>query len=353
MGQPYLPLIPRTDAHAPVGSRFGATPGQVSLAICTHYDPLVAAWQLEEQRAAVCRPLKRDLKAKLRLVQNLQQDRNDHQVHLDHQRVGDLILAHLTKIPPRAQSVELLDLFELDALGNAPPITVSLEPRLSPSQNAQAYYRRAGKARRGLAAVEARLPDITADIARLQASLEAIERAPEVTLKQLWESSQAAAAVDAAPGRRPKASIKRQPFRVFEALGGEQIFVGRSAKENHRLTATVARGRDAWLHARDVTGAHVVLRLDQGGEPPHESLLDAACLAKHFSDARREKHADISWTHAKYVSLGRTHGKAYLAQSKTLRISQDDDRLKRLMESRSATARIVAQMTDLSETPTD
>ena len=73
----------------------------------------------------------------------------------------------------------------------------------------------------------------------------------------------------------------------------------------------------------------------------HESLLDAACLAKHYSDARSAAHADIHWTLRKHVRSGKVVGQVYLSQSHTLRVSDDPKRLQRLRESRSETARLL------------
>ena len=71
-------------------------------------------------------------------------------------------------------------------------------------------------------------------------------------------------------------------------LEGFEILVGRSARENDRLTLRVARPRDLWLHAAGFAGSHVVVRAVEGptGEVPKEVMERAAELAAWHSKAR-------------------------------------------------------------------
>lgn len=340
-GRPYTGLLP-APAGGAAPSRFGDEAPSASIA--AHYGPLLEAWQVESLRRTVTVPLQRKLRSRRRLVRNLRRDREGHEASLTGQRAGDLLLAHLAQVVAHSDSVELPDLF-FEGEGTPPRVVIDLDPRLSPADNAQRHYRRASKARRGLAALDARIPEMAAEVTQLEAALESVHAADRPTLERL--------AAEAAPKelspkerrrRQPKGPLKRTPYLSFEAMGGESILVGRSAADNDRLTFSVARGRDAWLHARDTKGSHVVLRLDGGGDPPHESLLDAACLAKHYSDARGPGHADISWTLRKHVRQSSTVGRVYLAKSHTLRVSEDPARLRRLQEGRSESARLLRSL---------
>lgn len=71
-------------------------------------------------------------------------------------------------------------------------------------------------------------------------------------------------------------------------LDGFEILVGRSARENDRLTLRVARPRDLWLHAAGHAGSHVVVRALEGptGEVPKHVVERAAELAAWHSKAQ-------------------------------------------------------------------
>lgn len=69
---------------------------------------------------------------------------------------------------------------------------------------------------------------------------------------------------------------------------GFEIVVGRSARENDRLSLREARPDDLWLHAAGYAGSHVVIRALEGatGEVPADVVEYAAQLAIRHSKAR-------------------------------------------------------------------
>jgi predicted ribosome quality control (RQC) complex YloA/Tae2 family protein len=109
--------------------------------------------------------------------------------------------------------------------------------------------------------------------------------------------------------------------------------VGKGAAENDQLTVRVAKGNDVWLHARGQKGAHVVVRLEKGKAPDGETLLDAAHLAAHFSDARGEPQVDVAYTRAKYVKKpkGAAAGAVTYSQEKVLGLRVEGARVERLL----------------------
>ncbi len=82
------------------------------------------------------------------------------------------------------------------------------------------------------------------------------------------------------PERPPAAD-----YLTFESEGYE-ILVGVSARDNDRLTFSVADPQDLWLHVGGVPGSHVVVRNPGGGEVPRTVVKRAAELAAFHSKAR-------------------------------------------------------------------
>ncbi len=86
----------------------------------------------------------------------------------------------------------------------------------------------------------------------------------------------------------------------------------------------MARPEDLWLHARDVPGAHVILR-DHEGRAAADDLREAAEVAAFFSDARAEAAVDVHVTRRKHVRPGRGGpGRVQIAHSDTLRVAPRD-----------------------------
>jgi len=134
---------------------------------------------------------------------------------------------------------------------------------------------------------------------------------------------------------KPGAATKTTPYHEFRSQAGVAILVGRGAERNDELTFQVARGADLWLHTRDVAGAHVVVVLD--GKPVDEqTLLDAATLAAHHSQARDERQVDVGYTLRKHVRRPpkARPGQVTTSALKTLRVRVEPERLQRLLASR-------------------
>jgi predicted ribosome quality control (RQC) complex YloA/Tae2 family protein len=126
---------------------------------------------------------------------------------------------------------------------------------------------------------------------------------------------------------------KVTPHRTFTSLAGTPILVGKGAEENDALTLRMARGNDLWLHVRGLPGAHVVVRLERGKAPDQETLLDAAHLAVHFSDARGVPVVDVATTRVKYVrkAKGSPPGAVTYSQEKVIALRVEPARLERLL----------------------
>jgi hypothetical protein len=117
-----------------------------------------------------------------------------------------------------------------------------------------------------------------------------------------------------------KAATERLPYRSYRSSGGIEILVGRGARANDELTYDIARPDDVWLHARDVTGAHVVMRWTQEGSPPSRDLHEAAALAAWHSRARGSTVVPVDWTRRRHVrrARGGPPGRAIVERVKTV-----------------------------------
>jgi len=280
-----------------------------SAAIATHYAGFAAEAeraQVEAQRRAAAKKLER-------LVAALERDRQRALAAVDKRKWADLLLAHLGEVPKGAASVTLPDDF-----ADGAPLAIALDPALSARDNAARLYKEHKRLGRALAGIEQRLADA-------HGKLERLERGDFVASPK--------------PPRPARASGKRAerppPYREFRSSTGAAILVGRGADRNDELTFKVARGNDLWLHTRDVAGAHVVVPLS--GKPVDgETLLDAATLAAHHSNARGEAQVDVVYVARKLVRKPPKSAPGTVTHSggKTIRVRLEAKRLERLLASR-------------------
>jgi predicted ribosome quality control (RQC) complex YloA/Tae2 family protein len=77
--------------------------------------------------------------------------------------------------------------------------------------------------------------------------------------------------------------------------------VGKSASNNDELTLKVAQKNDLWLHAKGVSGSHVVIK-NQNNKPfPNEVIHYAAQLAAYYSKSKGSAMVPVIFTPKKFV----------------------------------------------------
>ena len=167
-------------------------------------------------------------------------------------------------------------------------ITVSLKPSLNPAENAERYFRKAGR--------------VHMESERLQEKLRNSMKRTEELIKEL--ETKAEISEEEAASRLQALSKDRNPPEggplEFVLPGGWRCLAGRNAVQNDRLTFRVASRDDIWLHARGVPGAHVIIRRDGRPDNPGEAALEeaAAIAARHSSS---NGIVPVDWTLARYV----------------------------------------------------
>jgi predicted ribosome quality control (RQC) complex YloA/Tae2 family protein len=246
--------------------------------------------------AAVVKPYERLLRyaaSQRESIRRIEEERNPREL-------GDLLMAHLHLLEVGQRSAEVEDFY----LGGQ--ITLKLDPQLSPQENAARYYEKHKERRQRQAYLESQLAETEEQIESSARHAEAFARLlpPErlslgpqglkneelAALKAFARDS--AGAQEGQPGSRP--------FRTFDKMGYE-ILAGKNAQNNDELTFRVAAKQDLWLHAKDVTGSHVVIRRKGGKDIPPEVLEYAARLAAYFSRRRGDTLTPVQYTLRKYV----------------------------------------------------
>jgi len=224
-------------------------------------------------------------------------------------RQAEALLASAGSVASASGEVEVPDPYDPDVR-----LRIGVDPRLGVAANADRIFEKARRLERARRQVEGRRAE-TADRLRAASAREA-----RVLAARDLDELDAGSAPSAAPPR------ERAPggARHYLTARGLSVLVGRGARENHRLTFSVAGPEDLWLHARDVPGAHVILR-DPEGRAAAEDVREAAEVAAFFSDARSQAQADVHVARRKHVRAARGgRGRVRIAHSDTLRVAPRD-----------------------------
>ncbi|BDG03705.1 NFACT RNA binding domain-containing protein [Anaeromyxobacter oryzae] len=333
-GQPYVPpTLPGGGEAAQARQRFTPVEGApfpLSAAIDAEYRAREEERLVAEGRRRLREPVRAAIARAGRALVKLADEAARVPAAEGDRRAADLLKANLRLVRRGAREVTVTEWTE----EGPREVRVAIDPALTPLANMERYYRRYRRIVDSAARVAARDAEVRTRIERLRALLAAIDAAALADLPRLEKDARKQGA-----GPRPAPAARRRddepaaPYRTFRSLAGLAILVGKGAAENDRLTVRVAKGNDVWLHARGHKGAHVVVRIEKGRPPDGETLLDAAHLAAHFSDARGEPQVDVAYTRAKYVKKpkGAAPGAVSYSQEKVIGLRIETARIERLL----------------------
>jgi predicted ribosome quality control (RQC) complex YloA/Tae2 family protein len=275
-------------------------------------------------------------------------------------RDGELLKTALPQIKRGDTQVTVSD-FE-----TSEPVSIALDPKLSPADNLKALFKRYHKAVRSVTKAGARQQEVAAARSEIETwsdrfrelvgdgaddrkvegggasigDLEAFANEPPIR-KLVAKYAPATPTERATPGRPIEHKLGKQlvPGRLmprrFRTAGGLEIWVGRSAAGNDHLSVRLAKGKDLFFHLDGAPGSHVILRTNGKSDPPGEAVLDACELAVHFSKQKNASRADV---HAVPIAnvrkpKGSKPGLVTVHGGKTIHLRRIPQRLQKILES--------------------
>lgn len=176
--------------------------------------------------------------------------------------------------------------------GRDETLHVLLDPDRTAIENGQAYFKRYRKALDNSLGVEGEIEKLTASLYETEEQLAILGRADLAALLLLRE--------ELAPRTSSRKKKKTTPSHLSFDIDGCRLLVGLTAKGNRYVTFEQASGNDIWFHARNVPGAHVILKCP-ADEIPDRAFSVAASLAAHYCRAAQDETVTVDYTERKHV----------------------------------------------------
>ena len=292
----------------------------ISIALEQHFATAIPAYEAAQLKGSLLAQLRRVLLARELAVSELSQARDAGDRAGKHQLLGELILAYGFGLEPASK-----ELTATDYEGN--PVIITLDPELTPLENANRYFEKAKKAKQRLPLVLDQLARLEEDRARVDAFLRRVEDAERFDeLRDLQAEARERKWLHSQPA--PTAKKEDRPYeghRIRELIGpgGVTILYGENATSNDYLTLRVAKPDDWWLHVRGGISAHVVIPTKRHPEKVQkEALLYAAKVAVQNSPSKHSGYVPVDYTLRKYVRKprGAPAGTALYTHEKTLHV---------------------------------
>ncbi len=214
---------------------------------------------------------------------------------------GELILAYQYAIQDGQE--ELLAQYDMDA----PELVISLNPDLSALENAQTYFRKYEKAKSALDEVPQLIQETTIELDFIeQLETDLMTASNWVEIDDVIQTLQTRGHWQGKKLKRIGGGGRQGPLKVV-SRDGYVVWVGRNSRQNEQVTFKTANRDDIWLHARDVPGAHVIIRND-GRRIKDELIAEAAAVAAYYSKRRPDGNVLVDYTRVKYVNSIRGAG---------------------------------------------
>lgn len=240
------------------------------------------------------------------------------------QKQGELLTAHLHLVNQGDQSITVIDYYDPEQN----ELTIQLDPQLSPSENAQHYFKQYQKLKKSKQIITKEIKRTKNEIAYFEQLLQQIEVANEIDIDDIYEELQDEGYLKK---RRTKSKKKQQKPKLeqYVSTDGTLILVGKNNKQNEYLTHRVARASDIWLHTKDIPGSHVVIRHSM---PKEQTILEAAQIAAYFSKAQQSSNVPVDYTEIRHVKKprGAKPGFVIYDQQKSVYVTPDEQVIRRL-----------------------
>ena len=213
----------------------------------------------------------------------------------EYKRNADLITANLYCLKRGMESFRTVDYYD----ESCPDIEITLDKRLSPSQNAQKMYKLYNKCKTAKTVLAEQIKIWEGELRYLESVRQFLSRAEcEQDVIEIRDELYRSGYASKLRGYVPPKKLTSTPHK-FRTSGGFDILVGRNNMQNDNLTFKVAGKGDLWFHTKDIPGSHVIMLCD-GEEPSEQDYTEAASIAAKYSKATGDLVA-VDYTRVKNI----------------------------------------------------
>lgn len=238
---------------------------------------------------------------------------------------GELLTTFLHQVPNDQDQVVL------DNYYTNQPITIALDKALTPSQNAQRYFKRYQKLKEAVKYLTELIEETKATILYLESVETVLNQAGLEEIAEIREELIQTGFIRRR--QREKIQKRKKPEQYLASDGKTIIYVGRNNLQNEELTFKIARKEELWFHAKDIPGSHVVI--SGNINPSDEVKTDAAELAAYFSKGRLSNLVQVDMIEVKKLNkpTGGKPGFVTYTGQKTLRVTPDPEKIASMKKS--------------------
>ena len=252
----------------------------------------------------------------------LEKSENREQIRI----FAELITANQYRLNEKSSVYKLENYYDNNNI-----IEISVNPALSPLQNAQKYFKEYKKAANAEKLLHNLIEDGEQELIYLDSVIDNLTRAEtEREISEIRDELEQGGYIKRKKGNKSK---KEKPLPPIEFISsdGFKILVGRNNVQNDILTLKTAMNYDMWLHVQKHAGSHTVIVADRK-EITETAIYEAACIAAYHSKAKNSSSVPVDYTLIKNVKkpTGSKPGKVIYNTYNTIYVTPSKDIIEKL-----------------------
>ena len=325
-GQETKPFLTKTSfSPVPFANQVGEPFTSLSDLLDIYYKDKAQRDRVKQQASELIRRVENELQKNRHKLKKQEKELLATDNAEEFRQKGELLTTFLHQVPNDQDQV-ILDNYYTNQ-----PITIALDKALTPSQNAQRYFKRYQKLKEAVKYLTELIEETKATILYLesvetvlnQAGLEEIAEIREELIQTCFIRRR----------QREKIQKRKKPEQYLASDGKTIIYVGRNNLQNEELTFKMARKEELWFHAKNIPGSHVVISGNLN--PSDEVKTDAAELAAYFSKGRLSNLVQVDMIEVKKLNkpTGGKPGFVTYTGQKTLRVTPDPEKIASMKKS--------------------
>lgn len=325
-GQETKPFLTETSfSPVPFANRVGETFASLSDLLDTYYKDKAERDRVKQQASELIRRVENELQKNRHKLKKQEKELLATDNAEEFRQKGELLTTFLHQVPNDQDQVVL------DNYYTNQPITIALDKALTPSQNAQRYFKRYQKLKEAVKYLTELIEKTKATILYLESVETVLNQAGLEEIAEIREELIQTGFIRRR--QREKIQKRKKPEQYLASDGKTIIYVGRNNLQNEELTFKMARKEELWFHAKDIPGSHVVISGNL--DPSDEVKTDAAELAAYFSKGRLSNLVQVDMIEVKKLNkpTGGKPGFVTYTGQKTLRVTPDPEKIASMKKS--------------------
>lgn len=239
--------------------------------------------------------------------------------------MADLITSNLYAMKRGEEKVSLINYYD----ENCSIMEIPLDSRLSPSQNAQRYYKKYNKLKTAKIQLSKQIELAKKELEYIETVFDSLTKADgENDLNQIRDELYHSGYASRMKNYNTVKSQSPHPLK-FRTSGGYTVLCGKNNTQNDYITTKLAEKTDWWFHVKNMPGSHVLMQCKE--EPSEIDFTEAAQIAAYYSKAEGNNIA-VDYTNAKHVKkpAGSKPGYVIYHVNWTAYVTPDEKKIKEM-----------------------